>query len=126
MTGNPAGAGQIYRSADGGLTWNLLYEFTGTTYAPCLRSLGSGVLLAGTQDAGRIYRSINSGAAWTKVADADVAVFGLGALDDGTLYAVGVDDVPAGVVRVSMDGGLTWTELAQTFEGQVNCILGIG
>jgi hypothetical protein len=125
-TGNPAGAGQLYRSADGGLTWNLLYEFTGTAYARCLRSLGSGVLLAGTQSAGRIYRSTNSGAAWTKVADADVAVFGLGALNDGTLYAVGVDDVPAGVVRVSTDGGLTWAELAQTFEGQINCILGIG
>ncbi|OQA14503.1 MAG: hypothetical protein BWY63_03157 [Chloroflexi bacterium ADurb.Bin360] len=55
-----------------------------------------------------------------------MAVFGLGALDDGTLYAVGVDATPAGVVRVSTDGGLTWAELAQTFEGQVNCILGIG
>jgi len=125
-TGNPAGAGQIYRSADSGLTWTLLYEFTGTVNVNRILNLGGGVLLAGTQDDGRIYRSSNSGAAWTKVADADVAVLGFGALDDGTLYAVGVDATPAGVVRVSTDAGLTWMKLAQTFEGQANCILGIG
>src|SRR5690606_20897378 len=57
--------GQIYRSTDGGQSWNLVQRLGSEGGVNALANLGDGVVLAGTYPSGQVYRSTDGGQSWS-------------------------------------------------------------
>ncbi|HSN71727.1 MAG TPA: YCF48-related protein [Steroidobacteraceae bacterium] len=96
----PAEAGQIFRSDDGGVTWQRLPSpYEGSFYG-ALPLGGDSLLIFGLR--GNLFRSEDAGMSWTEVDSGTEAMLTDGILtDDGTVVLVGL----AGTVIVSRDGG---------------------
>jgi photosystem II stability/assembly factor-like uncharacterized protein len=122
------GKGRLFRTEDGGHSWNLAWEHHGTF----IRSLGFidakrgflgnlGVGLVDVTDAVPLYRTLDGGKTWQPVAIGNLKVAGICSIDilrarailEGELRdriivdAAGRADGPAQVLR-SEDGGETW------------------
>ncbi|MCS6844742.1 MAG: hypothetical protein NZ528_10570 [Caldilineales bacterium] len=111
---------QLYRSADGGLTWRAVGQALGRRQVHTLLAPpdAPGVFLAGTSDG--LFRSVDRGLTWQPVADTPQpiappqrlarlgrSVYALIAVADGALYLAGEDDRP----WRSRDAGATWEPL---------------
>ncbi len=107
----------VFRSQDGGTTWQPLADSPrpgtqerdwtqGGGIAPCLAVSGKdGAVYVG--GASGLYRSANRGQTWTHVREAKV--YSLCLAPDGTVYASGPDKITH-----SRDGGKTWQALSCT------------
>jgi photosystem II stability/assembly factor-like uncharacterized protein len=95
-----AEAGEIYRSDDGGETWDSLPSpYIGSFFAT-LPLEGETVLVFGLR--GHLYRSEDAGSSWTEVDTPTEQMLTDGVLlEDGTIVIVGL----GGTVLVSPDGG---------------------
>lgn len=97
----------IYRSTDGGATWQptaLLKQYLVT-----LAISTKGELLAGTQEiggTGRVFRSEDNGATWNTTSLQDITT-SITALNDGTFMATAAN---SGIYH-STDGGKTWNSV---------------
>jgi photosystem II stability/assembly factor-like uncharacterized protein len=103
-----AEAGQLYRSDDGGATWNTLTSpYNGSWFG--LLPLGRDSLLAfGLR--GHLYRSDDGGLSWRPLDSGVTAMLTDGVqLEDGSLALVGL----SGTVLRSSDGGATWVATPQ-------------
>jgi photosystem II stability/assembly factor-like uncharacterized protein len=121
--GNLSTDGEIYRSTDYGLTWELVLSETISFQVFALLNLGSGIVLAGDYGAGaggrggRIYRSTNYGATWTVTYTLPSTLYGflcLVNLDNGIVLA----GTKNGRIYRSTDYGLdfsTYTQLTETW-----------
>jgi photosystem II stability/assembly factor-like uncharacterized protein len=97
----------LYRSNDGGVTWNDL----GLPNTSVLAVLAPGLLLAATQTG--LFRSTDDGASWTQVSTLSGNLIA-DPERPGTVYLGYFEHLPegdTGVVDRSLDGGLTWQRL---------------
>lgn len=105
---NPLGV--IFKSTDGGLTWNVLKEFTtelgSTIYALAIDPVNPQVLFIGRED--DIYKSLDGGVNWTRLSANIIArTIRIDPGNTNIVYAGG-----NGFMR-SLDGGATWTDISQ-------------
>ena len=114
-------AGRIFRSMDGGQTWQPLGALADCWSATSVLRTGKGTLLAGgltrsgSAVAGVVYRSTNGGQTWTKpLSFAGGAVYRLVDTGDGTLWAA---TGWRGQLFKSTDDGQTWTPVAELGAG---------
>ncbi len=106
----PSELGQVYRSLDGGVTWNIVQtDYEGSFWGGLTLKDGS-VLVVGMR--GNVWRSTDKGATWTQLA-AEVTPESLSSgmqLADGSIILVGI----GGAILRSRDNGTTWdTDLSQ-------------
>jgi photosystem II stability/assembly factor-like uncharacterized protein len=105
-----AEGGALWRSTDGGRSWELLVEALGTGPINCLwlgRDFGvSGVMLAGVGSA--VYRSTDRGENWVLAAELPGVVLSLAG--DDQLVLAGLHN--AGIYR-SSDHGVSWAPSAE-------------
>lgn len=109
----------VYRSYDGGATWDTLYiifnEGSGWVSNIFIHPADTTVLLAGGQQIGGVNRSTDNGETWTKVIDklpdvtlnAEVIVAKSDNAD--TIYA---GNLLPGTIYRSVDKGLTWDSIS--------------
>lgn len=107
----PSELGQVYRSLDGGTTWDIVQtEYEGSFWGGLTLKDGS-VVVVGMR--GNVWRSRDKGTTWEQLA-AEVTPESLSSgvqLDDGTIILVGI----GGAILRSKDDGATWdTALSQT------------
>lgn len=107
----PSELGQVYRSLDGGTTWDIVQtEYEGSFWGGLTLKDGS-VLVVGMR--GNVWRSRDKGNTWEQLA-AETTPESLSSgvqLDDGTIVLVGI----GGAILRSKDDGATWdTALSQT------------
>ena len=103
-----AEAGMIYRSADGGGSWDELPSPYEGSFFGVLPLDEDALLLFGLQ--GHLFRSEDAGETWTAVQTGTTAMLTDGVrLGDGTVLVTGL----GGVVLVSSDGGRTFALLQQ-------------
>lgn len=109
--------GGVFKSTDGGTTWNQLPSTTGSSFSRVqdLIVTDSGTVLAATRDGDGVQRSDDGGVSWTPVLDAGTGASTSRAADleiaaNGDIYAaMGVLSTDG--VWKSDDDGLTWTKL---------------
>ncbi|HPF27053.1 MAG: YCF48-related protein [Steroidobacteraceae bacterium] len=99
-----AEAGHLYRSADGGESWQTLPSpYEGSFYG-LLPLAGDELLAFGLR--GNLWRSADAGASWTQIETGTTAMLTDGLrLDSSQLVIAGL----SGVLLVSSDGGASWT-----------------
>ncbi len=96
----PAEAGMIYRSDDGGLTWQELPSPYEGSFFGLVPLDDRGILLFGLR--GHLYRSDDGGQTWEPLETGTTAMLTDGlVLEDGTVVITGL----GGVILVSRDGG---------------------
>ena len=101
--------GGVFKSTDGGATWNVSGLVNGYISALAIDPLTPTTLYAGTSEAigsqGGVYKSTDGGATWTAIGLAGLSVYSLAIdpLTPATLYA-GTD----GAVYRSLGGGAQW------------------
>ncbi len=98
--------GRIYRSTDGGATWNLMQSGQSTSnYITAIRFVDTQVGYASCYGGGKVLKSIDGGLTWTSIAPEPlVFIRDLHFFDALTGVAVG----SAGHVIRTADGGATW------------------
>lgn len=106
----PSELGQVYRSLDNGVTWEIVQtDYEGSFWGGLTLKDGS-VLVVGMR--GNVWRSTDKGASWTQLA-AEITPESLSSgaqLEDGTIILVGI----GGVILRSSDNGASWdTSLSQ-------------
>ena len=118
-----AGIG-VFKSTDGGLTWNFLNSTTtdttinpsgadwGTVNRIAVHPTNSNIVLAGTgYTTGALLRSTNGGQTWTKVRSESAADIQFDRLNPDRVLAAGM----AGYTYLSTDAGATWTNSPKLF-----------
>ena len=120
-TGALQNAGRIFRSTDGGQTWQPLGVLADCWSATSLLRTGQGTWLAGgltrsgSDIAGVVYRSTNGGQTWSKpLSFPGGAVYRLVDTGDGTLWAT---TGWRGQLFKSIDDGQNWTPVAERGAG---------
>lgn len=104
-----AEAGMVYRSDDGGSTWEELPSPYEGSFFGVLPLEGDTVLLFGLR--GHLFRSEDAGETWQEIETGTVAMLTNGViLDDGTIVIVGL----GGTVLASSDGGHTFAPHPQS------------
>ncbi len=109
--------GGVFKSTDGGVTWNQLPSTTGSTWRQVQDVVVTdvGTVLAATREGDGVQRSTNGGASWTPVLDSGTGASTSRAADleiasNGDIYAtMGVFSTDG--VWKSDDDGATWTKL---------------
>jgi photosystem II stability/assembly factor-like uncharacterized protein len=113
-----ASQGDVYRSTNGGLSWQLRRIGTAYCYQVAVHPRSSGTVFAATTSG--IYRTSNGGASWRRVSQGLPRSYGatLIAFDpflENRLFAwiqqAGIDATVGALVR-SNDGGTTWQRLS--------------
>jgi photosystem II stability/assembly factor-like uncharacterized protein len=99
----------IYRSKDGGLTWNTKNNGLTGQYILALASGNDETLFAAVRESG-LFRSTDNGELWQKLQNAPSNNFGMGLFFDsrGYLYAGLIFDS----IYRSTDNGDTWSDIA--------------
>jgi photosystem II stability/assembly factor-like uncharacterized protein len=113
-----AGGGNVYKTTDGGSTWQALE--TGMIYATvqalAIDPNASQTIYAGT-DRGGIYKSADGGQSWASVSDGltdtDVTALRVSPFSSSTLYA----GTSQGYVFRSDNGGSSWTAASNGLPG---------
>jgi len=118
-----AGIG-MFKSTDGGLTWNFLNSTTtdttlnpngadwGTVNRIAVHPTNSNIVLAGTGfTTGALFRSTNAGQTWTKMRSESAADIQFDRLNPDRVLAAGM----AGYTYLSTDAGVTWTNSPKLF-----------
>jgi photosystem II stability/assembly factor-like uncharacterized protein len=110
--------GIIYRSADAGVTWELIQSpYHGSFWSGIVLDDGS-VLVGGLQ--GKVYRSADAGKSWTEVASGVTSsITSLAQAADGTVVGVGLE----GVVITSKDHGQTFTNVQRADRLNLHAVL---
>lgn len=114
-------AGHLYRSDDGGGTWQELASPYEGSFFDVLPVAGDVVLAFGLR--GNLYRSEDAGSSWQKIQTGTVAMLDGGTrLADQDLVIVGL----SGVVLVSRDGGRTFTLAQQSDRSGLSAAVRVG
>lgn len=93
----------VYKTNDGGRTWTFVLQ---TAHPTCIRETGRGVFL--TDRAAGILRSIDGGRNFTPILSFSGAL-SVDFVDDNIGIATG-ESILSSPVRVTLDGGTTWTD----------------
>ena len=113
-----AEAGTIFRSSDGGETWDELESPYEGSYFGVLPLEGDVVLVFGLR--GHLYRSQDAGESWEEIETRTTAMLTDGVvLADGTVVVVGL----AGAVLISGDGGRSFELEPQADRGGANAVV---
>jgi photosystem II stability/assembly factor-like uncharacterized protein len=113
-----AEAGMVYRSDDGGATWEQLPSPYEGSFFGVLPLEGDTVLLFGLR--GHLLRSEDAGESWREIETGTMAMLTDGVtLDDGTIVIVGL----GGTVLVSSDGGLTFESHPQSNRRGISAVV---
>jgi photosystem II stability/assembly factor-like uncharacterized protein len=103
------GAGRIFKTTDGGATWEKVYG--SDAYFRCIEFYNENIGYAGTLD-NKFLRSTDGGITWINLAPsitpAPQAVCGISIVDSLYAYAVGQWDTPGFFLKTT-DGGISWT-----------------
>jgi photosystem II stability/assembly factor-like uncharacterized protein len=114
-------AGHLYRSEDGGASWQELPSPYGGSFFDVLPLGGDALLACGLR--GNLYRSEDAGASWQRLETGTVALLDGGALLPGGVVAlVGL----SGVVLVSHDGGRSFSLEQQSDRSGLSAALAVG
>ena len=109
--------GSIFRSSDGGNTWNSVPKVIYRTILDIVRLDGTTALAC--SEVGLIIKTTDKGANWTKkTSGSNSYLYALSCPDGNTVYACG----QSGTILKSSDGGENWTK--QT-SGTTNTLYGI-
>lgn len=110
--------GGVYRLPPGGTTWSLMGSFAADENTEALAITPSGAILAGTR--GGVFLSTDQGATWSAtsltVGVAALAIDSFGVVYAGLALDQTTSAVSGGVYR-SVNGGLSWANLALSGEG---------
>jgi hypothetical protein len=119
IDGDPAdgkGGGGVFRSEDGGLTWQQLSS------QPASRRMFYGLAVDPTDskriywgacnEKGGLYRSEDAGGSWQRVFSNETWVFNVLVTDDGTVYCPGKN------LWRSTDHGATWNRMTNFTDGR--------
>ncbi len=109
VAGEYSGGGQIYTSADSGVTWTVR---TGAGYGAwmCVACSADGTKLVAGRYGGQLFTSIDSGTNWTARATSQNWISVASSADGTKLIAA----VEFGQIYTSTDSGATWTARATT------------
>jgi len=108
----------IFKSTDGGQSWNELYNLPGTGFSPgglAVDPIDSSTLYARSSGpSGNVSRSTDGGQTWTlhqaAPADASVLSFAIDPASPSTVYAVYSSSLGWGILK-SVDSGENWSVL---------------
>ncbi len=126
--------GFVYRSSDGGDSWEFLTALDGVQYVEAILPLGDTVYAATrTQNQrGKVFRSTDGGATWDSTSTIPDAIwaYDLAAIGDTIYVSVAYNPSPPefyGAVFYSPDGGASWARY-QHFDGTyiAPCLLADG
>jgi len=114
-------AGHLYRSEDGGASWQELASPYGGSFFDVLPLGGDALLACGLR--GNLYRSEDAGQSWQRLETGTVALLDGGALlPGGAVALVGL----SGVVLVSHDGGRSFSLEQQSDRSGLSAALAVG
>ena len=114
-------AGHLYRSEDGGASWQELPSPYGGSFFDVLPLGGDALLACGLR--GNLYRSEDAGQSWQRLETGTVALLDGGALlPGGAVALVGL----SGVVLVSHDGGRSFSLEQQSDRSGLSAALAVG
>ena len=103
----PVSSGSIWKSIDGGTSWNELTG-SGTQSWTSVATSGDGAVVFATVTAGGIYKSTDSGSSWSLLANAGTKNWiSIATNLDGTIVVAGVN---SGALWSSVDGGSNWSQ----------------
>ncbi len=120
------GDGEIFRTTDGGDSWERQLHLPGTYFRACTfvnEAKGWAGTLFGNP---LLYATSDSGATWTPVTAISppepTGICGMWAVDDSVAYACGRYDAPARAIKTT-NGGATWKsiDLAAGARSAVDC-----
>lgn len=101
--------GEIFRSTDGGTSWEVVSGGGGFGGIWAISGWGQTVMAAGASNFGpTIKRSTNAGRVWTYLGSNGITYHGIWS-DGPTVVALGVDMSQVASVHRSGNGGATWT-----------------
>lgn len=115
-------SGEIYKTEDGGSTWDSVY--TSDYYLRSIEFINDSVGFAGSLN-GAFLRSADAGESWTEIQDSIPqlidGICGLAHVGN-TVFGVGIWSQPAYLIK-STDEGLTWTytDMSTYASGLVDC-----
>ena len=107
-------SGNLWKSADGGLTWSSNTLGSATYYA--VFAVGSNVWIAGT--GGTLERSYNNGVGWTASTISAQTLKSIFFADANTGWIVG----NAGTILKTTDAGATWTPQTSPVSNNLNSV----
>jgi hypothetical protein len=106
----------LYRSSDGGQTWNATgYDFGWGTYVLGISPSDPDTVMAFDSTGGGEFRSTDGGKTFASVTTAPGLLTGFNEVvssSDGSMYVTGGDEQGYPHMYKSADGGLTWIELS--------------
>ncbi len=101
--------GNFYKTINGGLTWQLKYEFD--EYIRSIEFVSTQIGYCGSLDSA-LYKTIDGGNTWIDITNLispkPPGICGLSAPEPNVIYGCGKWSSPAFVIK-SLDGGNTWT-----------------
>jgi photosystem II stability/assembly factor-like uncharacterized protein len=119
--GNVAGYSKLYKTVDGGVTWNVVFTtstndgyFNGIMFARSTVNRGTGIALAE-----RIYKTVNNGLTWTMEQSGVVGVSNAHnslMVVDQFFYGFGLNN-GAARIRVTTNSGVDWMNRAVNIIG---------
>ncbi len=119
------GEGNIFRTTDGGETWN--HQFAWPAYFRSVGFANAQRGWVGTLDADDLlFRTTNGGVTWTEVGNIPeprpIGICGIWVVNESVVYACGKFSGPARLIKTT-NGGQTWTssDLSQFASRLVDC-----
>lgn len=120
------GDGEIFRTTDGGESWERQLHMPGTYFRSC-GFVNEQKGWAGTLDGNPLlYETTDSGVSWSPVTSIEpplpTGICGIWVVDDAVAYACGRYDAPARVIKTT-NGGTTWKsfDLSAGARSAVDC-----